>query len=688
MATPHFVLFSALATALGLPLFEAHAKPVSSPLFGDHAVLQQQKPIPVWGRAEPGEKVTVAFGGVTRTGTADAQGHWKVTLDALPATSAGRELTITGADNAPVIFKDVVVGEVWLASGQSNMKVPVRDATNAAAETAAANFPLIRQFEVSQSGSLQPTDKLDGNWVVCSPATAEGFGAVAYFFARDVHTKLNVPVGLIASRWGATPAEAWTRREVLDELPELKSEVARQVAEMERAPAEQAAWPALQASWEKQNGVANNENAGFKNGWAAPDFDDQAWNSLNVPVTFQAATSSKTGGVVWLRKVVDLPPQSAGKAFRLDLGRMSEQYDTTYFNGVEISLKGGEAPHDYTSSRRVYSVPGKLVKAGRNVIAVRLVRHDARVGFYATGKILGLPVPPSAAVDNVWKVKLERSFPMLTADTLATRPQLNLAEMKDTPAALYNGMIRPLMPYALRGAIWYQGESNTRPEERLTYYHKLFPAMITDWRAQWGQGDFPFYFVQLANHEPPNRNHAEEENSWANLRESQLRTLQTVPNTGMAVTIDIGSAVTIHPPNKQDVGKRLALLARGRTYAEKDLINQSPLYKSAEVEGGKMRLRFDTGGAPLILGKKTGLDPVLPTPEAKLDWFEVAGADGKFAWADAVIDGDSVVLSSTEVATPVKARYAWAANPEGCNLYNAAGLPASPFRTDDGATVR
>ena len=680
MNTSRFVLLSTLAAAIGLALLDAHAKPVPSPLFGDHAVLQQQKPIPVWGRAEPGEKVTVAFGGVTRTGAADGQGRWHVTLDSLPATSAGRDLTITGGDNTPLVFKDVVVGEVWLASGQSNMKVPVNSASNASAEIAAANFPLIRQFEVSQSGAMQSTDKLAGNWVGCSPATAGGLGAVSYFFARDVHAKLNVPIGILLSCWGGTPAEAWTRREVLTGLPELESEVARQVAEMERAPAEQAAWPVLQVAWEKQNGVADTENAGFKDGWAAPEFDDQAWSSVKTYISFQTATQSQAGGVLWLRKTVDLPAESEGKGFRLSFCYMAEQYDTAYFNGVKIGHTGDQPP-GYYSAPRGYSVPGKLVKAGRNVIALRLVRHDARGGLHASGKTLGLPLPTPATVDDQWRIKLERDFPVLAAEVLAARPRLNPADIKNAPSALYNGMIQPLMPYALRGAIWYQGESNTQPAARATYYRTLFPAMIADWRTQWGHGDFPFYFVQLANHEAPNRSHADP--SWAALRESQLRTLQTVPNTGMAVTIDIGSDITIHPLNKQDVGKRLALLARAHTYGEKELVYQSPLYKSAGVEGGKIRVRFDTGGAPLIVGKKVGLDSVAPTPHAKLEWFEVAGADGKYAWAEAVIDGDSVILTSPEVAAPVKARYGWATNPEGCNLYNAAGLPASPFRTHE-----
>jgi sialate O-acetylesterase len=449
---------------------------------------------------------------------------------------------------------------------------------------------------------------------------------------------------------------------------------------MERAPAEQAAWPKAQAAWEAQNGVTDTENVGFKNGWAAPDFDAQGWQEVKAHFNFQTATQGKSGGVLWLRKTVDLPPESAGKGFRLSLGYMAEQYDTTYFNGVEIGRTGDKTPLYYTAPRG-YNVPGKLVKAGPNVIAIRLVRHDAKGGLYVYSKSMGLPVSNPAAVDELWKVKLERAFPVLSPEVLAARPVLNRAEMKNAPSALYNGMIQPLMPYALRGAIWYQGESNTQPAERASYYRTLFPAMISDWRAQWGQGDFPFYFVQLANNEAPNRNHAD--HAWAALRESQVRTLQTVPNTGMAVTIDIGSDLTIHPLNKQDVGKRLALWAWAKTYGEQGLVYQSPLYKSSAVEGGKIRVLFDTGGSPLIVGKKTGLDPVVPTPQAKLDWFEVAGADGKWAWADAVIDGESVLLSSPQVAAPVQARYGWAINPEGCNLYNAAGLPASPFRTQE-----
>ena len=669
-----------LAAAFWLSLPLAQAKPVPSPLFTNHAVLQQQKSIPVWGRAEPGETVTVAFAGAVRSTVADAQGRWRVALDALPASAEGRDLTITGADGVPVVARDVVVGEVWLASGQSNMGFKLNEVDNAVAELAAADLPAVRQFLVKNVASLQPLEAVQGSWVVCTPKTAGIFSAVGYFFARDLYQKLGQPVGLINASWAGTPAEAWTRRGALAALPEFKPTMEQEIFDMEKAPAEQAAWPALQAAWEKQNGVADTENAGLAKGWAAPEFNDADWTDAKAMFNFSNVFPIKGGGIFWLRKTVELPPESVGKSFQLKLGYMAEQYDTTYFNGVEIGRTGDKLPL-YYSAPRSYTVPAKLLKAGRNVIAVRAVRHDAKGGLYVNSRGLTLPVSLAALPDEQWKVKAEREFPVLTAEVLAARPRLNRSEARTTATTLYNGMIQPLIPYAFRGAIWYQGENNANTPARSKEHARLLPAMIADWRAQWGQGDFPFYMVQLANYQPANRNHAD--HAWAFMRESQLRTQQTVPNTGMAVIIDIGNADDIHPRNKQDVGKRLALWARAKTYGEKGLVYQSPLYQSAKVEGAKLRLRFNTGGSPLIVGKKTGLEPVVPTPQAKLDWFEVAGADGKWAWADAVIDGDSAVLSSAEVTAPVKARYGWATNPEGCNLYNAAGLPASPFRTQE-----
>jgi sialate O-acetylesterase len=662
-----------------LLLQTAIAKPVPAGLFTDHAVLQQGRPVPVWGTADAGEKISVVFGGKTYDTTAGADGKWQVALDSLAATSEPRELVIRGAAEADtVILKDIVVGEVWLASGQSNMDWPVKEVSNAPAEIAAANFPLIHEFRVPRKGSLEPLDTVQSKWIACTPETVGGFSGVAYFFARDLHQKMGVPIGIIHSSFGGTPAEAWTSREAFERVPELKARAAEQIEIMEKTPAAIKAFPIDLAAWETANGLVDTINEGLKNGWAAPEFDDSGWTAATAGFTLSSALKAKTGGVFWLRKVVDLPAESAGKPFRLGLGRLSEQYDTVYFNGIEIGSLGKAPPEFYTCSR-TYNVPGKLVQAGRNVIAIRFVAHTQKGGIHRQGRELGLPVADPQSIDNTWKIAFEREFPPVSAEALAQRPKLATMKIKNTPSALFNAMINPLIPYALRGAIWYQGESNTNSAKLAELYKKLFPLLISDWRIRWGQGDFPFYFVQLANNGSVIRDHRD--SSWAVLREAQSETLANTPDTGMAVTIDIGSDVTIHPLNKQDVGKRLALWASAKTYGEKALVFQSPLYQSHSVEDGKIRVVFNTGGSPLMVASKAGLEPARETPQAKLEWFEIAGADGKFVWADAVIDGDSVVVSSQEVAAPTQVRYAWATNPEGCNLYSKAGLPASPFRT-------
>ena len=668
-----------MAFVLLLPA-TAFTRPVPAGLFADHAVLQRDKPIAIWGQASPGEKVTVTFAGASRSVKADEQGHWKVVLDSLPASAESREIVIRGDEGEPVVLKDILVGEVWLASGQSNMCIPVSSSENPEAEIMAADFSQIRLFQVELTGALKPKMTVSGNWSVCSPATVGKYSGVAYFFARDLFQHLHVPIGIVHSAWGGTPCDAWTSREALTSVPELKAIADEQIASMERAPGEQAAFlPALSA-WEKANRLDDQENVGFKNGWVAPDFDDSQWKSVTTGFNLATALKSKTGGIFWVRKIVELPASSAGKPFALQLGYLAEQYDMVYFNGEQVGSIGRKPPLFYTCPR-TYQVPGKLVKAGRNVIAVRFVAHTAKGGLYVQGSKMNLPVTDSHSVDNTWKLFFERQLPQITSEVLAARPKLNPAQIQTTATALFNGMIAPLIPFTLRGVIWYQGENNARTKEMAEEYKTLFPLMIADWRARWGLGDFPFYFVQLANNESPDRSH--KDSSWPILREAQLQTLTKSTNTGMAVIIDIGSELTIHPRDKQDVGKRLALLGRAKTYGETNLVFQSPIYQTHTVEGGKIRVHFDTGGSPLIVGKKDGLNPVQPTPGAKLDWFEIAGADRKWAWADAVFDGeDSVLVSSPEVPAPTAARYAWAINPQGCNLYNQSGLPATPFRTD------
>lgn len=483
-------LFHITLAPLLLPAL-AFARPVPVELFADHAVLQRDKPIPVWGRATPGEKLTVSFGGASHSATTDEQGRWQVVLKPRPASAKPEDLVMQG-EGAPVVVKDVLVGEVWLASGQSNMDMSVNSCNDSAVEIAAASFPQIRFFKLPQVSALQPKDTVTGSWKVCSPSTVGAFSGVGYFFARDLHQKLGVPVGVVQSAWGGTAVLPWTSRETLNSVPELKD-------------------------------VADSRIAAYQ----------------------------------------------------------------------------------------------------------KSVRDDAK--------------------------------PMLA---------------QWIPSLLFNGMIAPLVPYSIRGAIWYQGESDADHAKDADQYGTVFPLLIRDWRRHWGQ-DFPFYFVQLPNWIGQNGN-----TNWPVLREAQFQTMKQMPQTGMAVALDVGEANDVHPHNKQDVGKRLALLARAKTYGEKGLVWQSPFYQSSKVTSGKIRVQFDTGGSPLMVGKKNGLDPVQPAPGAKLEWFEIAGADGTFVPADALIDGDNaVVVSSPQVPTPTQARYAWAQNPEGCNLYNQAGLPAAPFHT-------
>jgi sialate O-acetylesterase len=449
-------------------------------IFGDHAVLQRDKPVPVWGCADPDAKVTVAFAGQEKSATADKDGKWRVTLDPLAASKDPAKMTIKSGD-AELAINDVVVGEVWLCSGQSNMEWTV-GGCNAKEDVDAADFPLIRAIKVQHAPSTESLDDFKGQWVACTPQTVPGFTAVGFFFARELYKELGVPVGLIDSSWGGTRVEPWTPPCGFAAVPELK-------------------------------------------------------------------------------EIADKKPE--GKSHQ-------------------------------------------------------------------------------------------------------------------EPTMLYHGMIHPLVPFAIRGALWYQGESNGG--EGVSYFHKK-QALIGGWRQLWKQGDFPFYFVQLANWQQPNKD-PKGGDGWARVREAQTNTLK-IPNTGMAVIIDIGDAKDIHPKNKQDVGRRLALWALAKDYGKKDLVHSGPLYKEMKVEGDKIRLSFDHAGSGLMVGKKDGRNPTVEVKDGELTWFSIAGADKQWRSAKAVVDGNTVVVSCPEVKEPVAVRYAFTMNPEGCNLYNKEGLPASPFRTDD-----
>lgn len=659
-------------------LFAAHALAVDlrpNGLFRDHMVLQRECAAPVWGTATPGDVVSVAFGGQVKKATADAQGAWRVNLDHMPASAEPRQMTIT-ASTGKAVIEDVVVGEVWLCSGQSNMTLGVPETLNAEQEMAAARYPGIRMYNVPRDGSLDPQTGVNGRWEPCSPETIRGFSATAYYYGRELYQKLNVPIGLIHASYGATPAEAWTSLPALNEVPGLKEMATRQVAEMRAAPALMKSFPERLQAWTEKYGCVDKGNEGFAKGWAAPECDTSDWKKVTVGFGYASVTDAKSGGgIFWLRKEVDLPASAAGKGFRLGLGWLAAQCHIIYFNGVEVGKMGGEGP-DYFTGGRVAYIPGNLVKEGHNLIAIRFRTFTKDAGFYVSGREMELPVADPAGANNDWLLKPEVIFPGLPAAT-ESLPTPPTARIQYTSSALYNYMIQPLIPFAIHGAIWYQGESNT---DSARDYRQLLSTLIHDWRTRWGEGDFPFYLVQLANYygavkDPLSATEKSGDDKIARVREAQLQVSEYVPNTGLAVAIDVGEE-NIHPKNKQAVGKRLALDAFANTFGEK-IESSGPVYDGMTTGDHAISLRFSHADAGLMAKGGT------------LRQIAIAGADRKFVWADArIVAPSTLVVSSPQVPEPVAVRYAWSSNPEGCNLYNSAGLPASPFRTDSWDPVR
>lgn len=650
---------SLLATVLLFPLVSAPAADLKlSALFTDHMVLQRDIAVPVWGWTNPGEEVAVEFAGQKKTTRADGEGKWQVKLDPLTTSAESRELKA-----GSLVLHDVLVGDVWLCTGQSNMGMSVRESANAEQETSHAQFPELRLFSVAQNPTLKPVADVKGQWSRCSPETVGPFSAAAYYFGRELHRELKVPVGLLHSSVGGTQAEAWTRLDVLKPVPALAGRADEEIAQILAQEDDNKSFLSRRSAWEEKNGVTPPPISEGARNWADPSLDTTDWKPVTLPARW-ALLGEKSGGVFWVRKEVTLPESAAGKPFSLSLNWVSEQYDTAFFNGTEIG-KASNTPPGYYNVQRSYKVPGEAVKAGRNVIAVRVVSATQHAGLWQWGNAMGLPVTVRGSVNDQWVMKRESTFPPLTEEVLKARPKVNNIAFRNVSSALYNGMIAPLIPFGIKGAIWYQGESNV-PRHR--EYKELLTLMINDWRKQWGLGDFPFIIQQLVNNGPP----AKEANrlaGWAFLREAQTQVASSVPNCGMAVGIELGDPLTIHPPNKQDVGRRLALVAMEKVYA-KPLESSGPRFEAMQVEGGSIRVKFTHAEG---LAAKGG------PPQN----FAIAGADYNFVWAQAKIEGDTVVASSPQVPQPVAVRYAWADNPAGCNLYNANGLPAAPFRTDE-----
>jgi sialate O-acetylesterase len=634
-------------------------------IFSDHMVLQRGIEVPVWGKANPNERVTVQVAGVSGSGTADSEGNFIVRLQPLPSPERPDqpvEMTIRGQTGQPIVLRDVLIGDVWVCSGQSNMEWPLSRAANADEAIASATDSRIRIFRFPHVVSEEPSKAVLGKWEIASPETVANSSAVAYFFGRDVRRITDAPVGLIQNAWGGMPAEAYTSAEALAADSTLRGLLDRKADAAKGLEAERAAFREKLAAWEKQY-LARDAGVVDEN-LAAPGFDDGSWATMTLPATLESA-GLNIDGAVWFRRAVDVPAGLAGKDLTLSLGTIDD-FDVTWFNGTKVGSVGNQ---NALASRveRTYRIPGELVKPGRNVIAIRVFDQAGPGGFTSpAGRLVLAPAGPEAiapiGLAGEWRFNVEQAIE--PKEKIPPRPAEPLGPKAPHMASnLFNGMVNPIIPYGMKGVIWYQGESNASRAEQ---YRRLFPAMINDWRNHWGQGDFPFLFVQLANFKP--RAAEPGESDWAELREAQAMALK-LPATGMAVTIDIGEANDIHPANKQDVGLRLARAAEHVAYG-KELVYSGPIFESMRIVDGAARLTFRHVGGGLEARGGT------------LKGFSIAGTDKKFVWADAKIDGNEVVVSAKAVDAPVAVRYAWADNPEA-TLYNAAGLPASPFRTDD-----
>ncbi|HEV7405408.1 MAG TPA: sialate O-acetylesterase [Chthoniobacteraceae bacterium] len=674
--------------AATLLLSAARAEVVPAAIFTDSMVLQRDLPVPVWGKAAPDEAVTVEFAGQKIATKADASGKWKVALKAMPASDAPREMTIAGA-GAPRVLKDVLVGEVWLCSGQSNMGLEVRKALNAQEDIAKANYPAIRGFMVSATPSndqgypiepvigklryaLTPQEKCEGAWRVCTPANVINWSGVGYFFGRNLHERLHVPVGLIMASYGATAIESWIGLEGLKSIPAYRERAISFEALAKEFIADNNSYPgSLETEktrlaeksriWFEQ---LDAEESGLKNKWMTPALDTSKWSTVKLPVTADDNPIGEAPASNWFRKEIKVPTDWIGKELELHLG-LVDGADEAYVNGVRVGRTWFDVPK-YWSVSRVYPVPAAAV--ADLTIALRVLKTIYPMGLFGPAgdmllKLKDAPVDaPAVSLVGEWRMAKSQDLDPAREPRPAALLNHIPGNYYGHPGVQYNGQINPLIPYAIRGAIWYQGEANA---PFYTDYRSLMPGLIKSWRAEWGQ-DFAFGIVALADYQRQ-QSKPVERTGYHLIREAQAMAL-SVPNTFLATAVGVGEGADIHPKRKQEVGRRLALSALGTVYGEKDKPYNGPTYQSMAVEGAKIRLRFTF--APGLHAQ--GEPPV---------GFAIAGEDRTFHFAQAKIEGETVVVWSDQVPHPVAVRYAWATNPV-CNLYNSEELPMLQFRTD------
>jgi sialate O-acetylesterase len=604
-------------------------------------VMQRGKVNTIWGWAKPGDKIQVAAGESQAAGVAGQDGRWQVKITPPPV---GKPYTLRIAGGETVEFHNVLTGDVWICGGQSNMGLPLRFSRNGAEEAKTANYPEIRFFSVAPRVAYRHTDSVNGKWSAITPQTADWVSAVGYYFARKVHRDTHIPIGLVLDNMGGTPAETWTSAEALRPLKDFDVPL----AELQRLAAAGAPeYGNYVMHWYDGNDI------GLKQDWEASDLDDSSWKPVDIPDGFSELGVPDSPALVWFRKEIVLPnPLPSGRTM-LFLGSI-ERMDTAYVNGEEV---GGSA---WVENPRVYPIAANLLKPGRNVIAIRVLKTKPVGGFLGKPEELHLVLGDKSEIPlaGKWKGKL----------SVDARPPQTLPIAYENwpimPTVLYQGMLEPVAPLSIAGALWYQGEQNS---ERGYQYRKILPAMIADWRKLFAQGDFPFYIVGLPAFKQRSATPVDGD-EWTETRESQAITAASVPNSCLAVTIDTGDPDNIHAEEKQPVGERLALCALAHYYGEK-VVAAGPTLKSVDRLPNAIRIHFaHTDGGLVVKG-------------AKLEEFAIAGEDRKWHWADAHIEGDSIVVSSASVPNPKEVRYAWQSNP-AATLYNGAGLPAVPFRTD------
>jgi sialate O-acetylesterase len=638
-----FILFDGLSVNANVRLPQ---------LVSDHMILQRNTNIKIWGWASPGENVNILFEGKTENTITGTDNKWVVSF---PAMEAGGPFTMIIQGTNKITLSDILIGDVWFCSGQSNMVLPMeRLKEKYPDEVAKDKFPEIRNFFVPTSMDVSRVhdDLPPGKWVSAIGTDLLKFGGLSYFFAKRLYQKYHIPIGIINSSVGGYPIQAWLSADALKGFPKLEylyknysdsnymNNLSRSRAAKEYADAHPL-------------NVPDKGNIGPVN-WTDPDFIPENWHKFWLPGYWSDQGVKGLNGILYFRKEINVPVSMTGMPAKLFMGCIVDA-DSTFVNGKFV----GNITYQYPPRR--YNLPSGILKPGKNIIVVKLINYAGKGGF--------VPDKNYSLNANGQRIDLRGDWTYQVAEVIHPKADSTTSDdwiMKNSITGLYNTMVAPVIQYAVKGFLWNQGESNCSNPEN---YAKYLTALINDWRSKWNEGQIPFLYAQLPGFMEVE--YSPSESNWAEMRQNQLDAL-AVPNTGMAVTIDAGEWNNLHPLDKKDVGERLARWAEHLAYGSNDPDYSGPIYQSFKIEGNKVIISFNNVGSGLIV--KGGED---------LDYFSIAGADKKFIWAKAKINGDHIIVWSDEVPNPAVVRYAWANNPEGANLYNKKGLPASPFETDE-----